>query len=88
MPWLLQGLHGGLGSKEVIAAPAGSVPTMEVLQTSGASGEIIHQMDASMLEVHSSPRSSALLAIWVDQLVSVMHTWPLNRRVDMGAYRR
>ena len=66
MPWLLQGLHGGLGSKEVIAAPAGSVPTMEVLQTSGAPGEIIHQMDASLLEVHSSATSSALPVLWVD----------------------
>ncbi|CAK0749293.1 hypothetical protein CVIRNUC_001899 [Coccomyxa viridis] len=45
-----QGLHGGLGIREMAAAPAGSVPTMEVLQASGASGEIIHQMDASLLE--------------------------------------
>ena len=44
-----------MGSREATAAPAGSVPTMEVLQTSGAPGEIIHQMDASLLEVHSPP---------------------------------
>lgn len=34
-------------------APAGSVPTMEVVQSSGAAGEIIHQMDASLLEVRA-----------------------------------
>ena len=48
------------------AAPAGSVPTMEVLQASGASGEIIHQMDASLLEVHSPPRLSVSPATWAD----------------------
>ena len=48
------------------AAPAGSVPTMEVLQASGASGETIHQMDASLLEVHSPPRVYCLYGrtIW------------------------
>ena len=47
----MQGLRGGLGGEEATAAPAGSVPTMEVIQGSGAAGEIIHQMDASLLEV-------------------------------------
>ena len=51
----LQGLRGGLGGEEATAAPAGSVPTMEVIQGSGAAGEIIHQMDASLLEVSPSP---------------------------------
>ena len=44
-------MRGGLGGEEVTAAPAGSVPTMEILQASGATGEIIHQMDTSLLEV-------------------------------------
>ncbi len=47
----MQGLRGGFDAEETCAAPAGSVPTMEVVQSSGASGEIIHQMDASLLEV-------------------------------------
>ena len=47
----LQGLQGGFDGDEVTAAPSGSVPTMEVTQSSGASGEIIGQMDASLLEV-------------------------------------
>ncbi|CAL5222539.1 g4916 [Coccomyxa viridis] len=45
-----QGLRGGFDGEETRAAPAGSVPTMEVTQNSGATGEIIHQMDASLLE--------------------------------------
>ena len=44
----------------MIAAPSGSVPTMEVIQGSGASGEIIGQMDASLLEVSKEEAWTAL----------------------------
>ena len=62
MPRPVQGLRGGLDAEETSAAPAGSVPTMEVIQSSGASGEIIHQMDASLLEVSPDQESTAVLA--------------------------
>ena len=57
----VQGLRGGFDGEETRAAPAGSVPTMEVTQNSGATGEIIHQMDASLLEVSQSCKCSAPL---------------------------
>ena len=67
----MQGLRGGFDAEETCAAPAGSVPTMEVVQSSGASGEIIHQMDASLLEV--SPQGSSTSLLWL----SVVWALPL-----------